>query len=332
MPPKPPASPARPLAPHVARAIQAQPDPGRQTGRPVAPHVARAIQARPATSPPSGGRPLAPHVARAIQTRSTPGSPVAQPASKKKKTKWIAPEPFPGLPPSQVPDLKQEEEDTKKYASKSKYVERRSLHQQQDRHVNIEPETLEKLLLGVEGKPANYMMGVAHIDGVPQPFAVSTTWKSDLETPFPHDHKGEEYDVSKGDVEVGFLSGALDLFAGDLKKNMFSSTWDSEPAVHELVLADNFGACDGCKDRIKRFKQLWHELAQEFQSRAQLKVTYVYHETFEQSRSGSKSLYGWHEATFKTLELSSPRKVGKKGRTETRLSYQQWSAKPKSYP
>lgn len=257
---------------------------------------------------------------------------MAQPSKKGKKTKvdWMPPSPFPGLPPSQIPHLKQEKEDTKKYASKSEYVRIRKEHQEQPRHVAIAPEDLEGLLLAVEGRQADYMEGIAYIDGEAHVVVTSTTWKSDLEAPFPHDHGGE-YDVSKGDVEVGFLSGALDLFVGDLKTHTLSSTYESESRVHELVLADRYGACDGCKDRIKRFKRLWHTQAQSFQSRAQLKVTYVYHETFEQSRSGSKSLYGWHEATFAQLELSKPRKL-KRGGKQTHLDYQYWSAKPKSYP
>ena len=213
------------------------------------------------------GRQSAAHVAAAVGR----GAGAVQPASRSKKKIVVVPpgpNPSQGVPPSQEKHFSRLE-DERKYPHMSGYIRQRQEHQQDpERRVNVEPGALEEMLLGVEGRGAGYMLGQAIIAGTVSPVVASDTHSKSLASPFPHDH-GPEYEVSSGDVEVGFLSGALDLFGGDLASNAYGG----EQRLHELALVDEFGACNGCKDRIKRFKQLWHELAAQYHCPAQLRVT-----------------------------------------------------------
>jgi hypothetical protein len=114
--------------------------------------------------------------------------------------------------------------------------------------------------------------------------------------------KHTEHAISEDDGEVQKLSAALVLFESDFR--------DFNPETrntvrHELALVGPYGACDGCKDRIRLFKNIWRELSREFKQRyglyAELIVSYVYRENFSLNRthktSGQKekTLYGWDE-------------------------------------
>ncbi|HEX7181607.1 MAG TPA: DUF4157 domain-containing protein [Thermoanaerobaculia bacterium] len=75
---------------------------------------------------------------------------------------------------------------------------------------------------------------------------------------------------SHSDGEIRPLASALETF-----KNWLEAR--TRRTNHHLVLIGPCGACDSCKERIKLFKQIWHNLAkQEGLGTAFLFVTYIY--------------------------------------------------------
>jgi hypothetical protein len=98
---------------------------------------------------------------------------------------------------------------------------------------------------------------------------------------------------SKTDGEVAPLIAAMRAFLAFLKKPSNQKT----PQHFTVALRGAWGACDGCKQRLWKFAQIWEAEARRYMKlgvRATLVITYKYTnpaETFE--RKWGSTTYGW---------------------------------------
>lgn len=86
-----------------------------------------------------------------------------------------------------------------------------------------------------------------------------------------------EHSVSKSDGEVLLLSGVLDKLLQDDR---------ADPVV---VLCGPFGACHGCKDRVRKLCTLWRARTQNGKT---LTVHYIYQNVHRAVRDGLATIYG----------------------------------------
>jgi len=95
-----------------------------------------------------------------------------------------------------------------------------------------------------------------------------------------------------GDGEVESLVENLDKFFAYLE----NTAHQSANRHFTVALSGSWGACDGCKKRIARFRQLWRVKAAECMEQgttARLTITYQYRNAAKEIREGN--LYGWGE-------------------------------------
>lgn len=90
-----------------------------------------------------------------------------------------------------------------------------------------------------------------------------------------------EHVVSNEDAEVMPLSSALAHFEADM-----IDSEGRQAILHRLALIGPYGACDGCKDRLRLFKNLWREMARQYRPglATNLVVTYFYHKVSVEHR------------------------------------------------
>lgn len=110
--------------------------------------------------------------------------------------------------------------------------------------------------------------------------------------------------MSEKDAEVECLAQALETFRIALAQRSLGVR-----THHHLVLIGPCGACDSCKERMKLFKQRWHDLANRhgFQGMksATLYMSYIFKENKDTHRHvpqlhgkprNVQDVYGWKEA------------------------------------
>lgn len=189
-----------------------------------------------------------------------------------------------GVPPSKLTKI------GLKYADYDDYVARKKIKQ-----ANIAPvaesdvhETLKAATGGASEVSAQVI-----VDGRAKTTKTSTTHKDLFSVPFTEHHNHEITD-SQNDGEVAALSGALDVLIKDLKETTSNHQ-------HKLALVGPYGACDGCKDRIKKFKQRWLDEKQKARAaNATLLITYFYRNVAAKAEIRPKTMYGWKEAREST--------------------------------
>jgi hypothetical protein len=194
----------------------------------------------------------------------------------------IAVDPILGVPPSARAKIGE----GRKYATVEDYQQVKSLKQTTRNHVPLN--VVKSTLKSTHGGAENVELVLKLADGDKQVFKRDkcvSTYSDLFSTPFSaHDH---EIDVSKGDGEVRVLSMAYAKCEEDLKTHRDSKA----VRVHQIGLVGPYGPCDGCKERIKKFKAEWLKLAASANCSASLVVTYFYRHGAEPFRSGS-TLYG----------------------------------------
>ena len=156
-----------------------------------------------------------------------------------------------------------------------------------------------------------------------------------------------EHVVSDEDAEVAPLSSALAC----LETDMIDS--GGRPSItHRLALIGPYGACDGCKDRIRLFKNLWREMARRYRPgmATNLIVTYFYHKVETQHRAvtnydladvrgermkngvkkpyrNEESQYGWDESQQFGIDVpNTSRKSGAKKFFRENIRYRSYNA------
>ena len=160
--------------------------------------------------------------------------------------------------------------------------------------------------------------------------------------------KHVEHVVSDEDAEVTPLSSALACFENDLIES-----GARQNITHRLALIGPYGACDGCKDRIRLFKNLWREMARRYRPgmATNLIVTYFYHKVDTQHRSvtnydlaeargqrmkkgeakqsyrNEESQYGWDESRQFGIDVpNNSRKSGAKKYLREYIRYRSYNA------
>jgi len=114
-------------------------------------------------------------------------------------------------------------------------------------------------------------------------------YRSLFKTPFSsHNH---EIDVSKGDGEVDVLPEAFRQCKEDLDDHPNTG----EGRRHLVALLGPYGPCDGCKERIKKFKSEWQRAAVGANCAASLVFTYFYRRPNSDQRQATTT-YGYNEA------------------------------------
>ena len=104
----------------------------------------------------------------------------------------------------------------------------------------------------------------------------------------PYGTHNHEIDKSSGDGEVVVLAKALEILINDLKTQGAHQ--------HKLALVGPYGACDGCKDRIRSFKQQWNKAKTEANTAGSLLITYFYRNEAAPGPDRKDSQYGWHQS------------------------------------
>lgn len=115
-----------------------------------------------------------------------------------------------------------------------------------------------------------------------------------------------EQEISKDDGEAALLSTALTVLKNDLEAKR---GWVN--VVHELAIVGPAGACDGCKDKIRKFKAAWAGFARKAgyprvgAGTATLTVSFYYKNShYNRNRKnpglgtrkeGLPTKYGWRE-------------------------------------
>jgi len=186
------------------------------------------------------------------------------------------PERMLGVPPSKIGKI------GLKYANYDDYVAKKTQKQLGTTHVAIDDDISARL--GASKSSGASDVSVKVFVNTAEKWAVpSNTYKNELATPFnAHNHEITE---SKNDGEVRPLSGALDMFVADFKKATAHN--------HKIAIVGRYGACDGCKERIRKFKEIWRR--EKGQLTGTLTVTYFYLE-YAAEYDRTKSRYGWREA------------------------------------
>lgn len=159
--------------------------------------------------------------------------------------------------------------------------------------------------------------------------------------------KHVEHVVSDEDAEVRPLSAALGCFEADM-----IDSGARQNITHRMALIGPYGACDGCKDRIRLFKNLWREMARQYRPgmATNLVVTYFYHKVSTQHRAvtnhdlaevrgdkvgkqakvahrNEESLYGWEESQqFGHQVPNTSRKSGAKSTLRENIRYRSYNA------
>ena len=188
-----------------------------------------------------------------------------------------------------VPMSKQEKIGLK-YANSDEYVARKMRRQGQIRHISARG--VESMIVGATGG-ASEVGAKLFINGQPQ---VITRVKPKPKEKLPHEDTfsipygthNHEIDKSSGDGEVVVLAKALELLVNDLKTQGAHQ--------HKLALVGPYGACDGCKDRIRSFKQQWNKAKTEANTAGSLLITYFYRNEAAPGPDRKDSQYGWHQS------------------------------------
>lgn len=194
-----------------------------------------------------------------------------------------------GAPPQLAPEI---------YDSEA-YFARKRATQGQKTHIAVSKveDEIEKKKKSVDAKNVTTLL---FINGQKQTLPNTAQGEQTFSTPFSQGSNAEIY-ASSGDAEVKPLTKAMACCKADLETNRESTA----RRVYELALIGPYGACDGCKDRIRAFKAQWKQLKAGSRGERVLVITYFYTHISESFRSNT-SLYGWkEEQSAKTSNLTT---------------------------
>ncbi len=195
-----------------------------------------------------------------------------------------------GVPPSTVIKIGP----GKKYKDISDYIRAKQSRQQAGTHIEVD--SIKSWLKRASGSPSNASVVILLPDSGPIHYDQGNcihTYDNLFSIPFLiHNH---EIDESKNDGEVGVLSSAYAACMNDFQGH------EGGTRIHRIALIGPFGACDGCKVRIKKFKSEWLLLAHRAKCSAELVITYFYRHEADLYRNKSTQ-YGYFEAQKGRME------------------------------
>lgn len=307
--------------------------------RPVAPPVYRpqptplVLQRKTAVAPPVFKPAPAPVQTKAAVQRTAKPVPPKPSAVIQRMEDPRTTQHYPGRPPS-----------SRKQDARHHYAHQKGQRQQQMQHIDrrlIDNDEFNRIAASTDAKAVTTMVFIDNRQAQPQANAEFV----DL---FKHPaQKHIEHVVSDEDAEVTPLSSALACFETD----MIGSD-GRQNITHRLALIGPYGACDGCKDRIRLFKNLWREMARQYRPgmATNLIVTYFYHKLETQHRAvtnydladvrgqklkkeakqsyrNEQSQYGWDESQQFGVEVPNPsRSKGAKKFLRENIRYRSYNA------
>lgn len=192
-----------------------------------------------------------------------------------------------GAPPKIAPEI---------YDTEA-YFERKQLKQFEKTHINLSrvEALIEQKKISKEASDVTAVLFISEAKQTLPSIEGSQTFAK------PFQQTNPEIVSSSGDGEVKPLTQALEKCKTDLNTNRQSQAARN----YELALVGPYGACDGCKDRLRAFKTEWRELAKQSAGVRNLTITYFYTNTKEPFRQG-KTLYGWNEQLEGTTSEETP--------------------------
>lgn len=215
----------------------------------------------------------------------------------------------PGLPPSL---------ETQVY-SPSTYYSEKKIRQGQKTHIARSEEIESKLVEIRDDNDAKNVTAYLYIDDILTQLREPNTRVNPFGKPFDPDSL--EITTSEHDAEALLLHKVLETY----RKHFQTSQYDEDQYSYQLALVGPHGACDGCKDRLRLFKQQWQQLMQTALGPRTLVITYFYTHGSSQQRKNT-TRYGWNEElytsfTFTPEKTREDRKNKKKSGGPKNLTY-----------
>ena len=182
-----------------------------------------------------------------------------------------------------------------KYADYDDYVAKKKQRQGQiSQHINARD--VENMIRGATGG-ASEVEAKLFINGQPQTVTRERPrLKLQHEDAFsiPFGNHNHEINKSRNDGEVVVLAKALEILVNDLNAQ--------GTHLHKLALVGPYGACDGCKDRIRLFKQAWRKAKTDANTAGSLVITYFYRNQAAPGPDRKDSQYGWDQARQNSID------------------------------
>lgn len=200
------------------------------------------------------------------------------------------------------------------------YLSHKKTRQQQRRHIDVEKGEIENRIVEIrDDKDATNVTAYLYIDGALTQLREPTNNVNPFGRPFGQ--SSPEITASEHDSEARLLNKVLETCRNDFA----GSQYDEDEHTYELALVGPHGACDGCKDRLRLFKQQWKLLMEPAQGPRSLVITYFYTQETSKQRSNT-TRYGWTEALVGEVEFTpkktvQERKKGKNVSGTQKVSY-----------